>query len=368
MYGRIDQNTLQVIWILQTVSKFPFIDRFCKRRFVNEYLTYLSELDFETILNDDIGSELVLMFLENNNFLYKQVICFRISLLIRTGVKITYDERLWNLYRETYEELYNKLDLVTTITGRTTPSDQYRTLTKSNRKILAELHKAPLVTLLISSIRNRDVSLKPILERIYARIKESQKLQQKRGSDSASWKNWKQTNFKQQKFPTWLGGAYLSNIINKWRFVRYHIRFFRYMKIENIIGYEVGAKLVLLLLNNTSLNDKDNEFYLQLKFCINCHNMINNSTDSFDDEDYFETFIRTDETAWFKYSNNLERLHREQEIITLNKHLYIFLDEKLSHVNQNPKLIWLLNAIWGGINYTSIHLELIYDDMFGRHN
>lgn len=162
------------------------------------------------------------------------------------------------------------------------------------------------------------------------------------------WSNWDQTPFSTYFLPHWW---------NKPRFIRFHMKFFKFKYISTIIKYETGAKLALYILQN------DSEASKPLRTCLSCINLIRNPT-CLERNDCFDMIENNvSKEIWDKFSPQLRELNRKNQTHNVLEILYNIYLKHIDSLDSHKECINIMNMIrLNDINIKTI-LTSIYDDM-----
>lgn len=277
------------------------------------------------------------------------------------GTKFTYDCELWTKFVENYIKTYGKNADSPEIVAANS-KDPEKTLKSLKKNLLRDLYKNSDIISIQLEIKQGTRIVETTLKNIYEEIENSNVIYKRNNENS--WTNWKMTAFKHWMKHNCLGKTTVIKYLNKYRFINFHIKFFKNIAIEEMITYEIGAKLLLFLLNQTTL--KREKIYNQIKFCIICMDMINNSENSKNDSDFFNEFKTIRQDIWEKWQNTLTKLRKEESILTLNKHLYEFFDEEMISIKTNVQLVQLIDTICLDEATIRFYLNKIYNESYSR--
>lgn len=346
-------NKTQVVWILKGPTFLAGIRLIDEWIFVKQYLKYLSKMDMETLITDDIGNIIVHIILKNElkHESLAHLKCYKAAVMLSRTTKETNNRELWITFTQNFEIAYKNSSLPDSIADS-------MTFTRIARKILCDMFKNSEIKTIYTNIERKTGLIKDTLKQIYSKLN-----RKKREVEIANdWLHWEKTSFKQP-----IRNNVLKQCIgwyNKYKFIEYHARFFKNLTIENIIRYEIGAKLILYLINKPSF--REDEMSKQLKFSILCIEMINNSKGVQNEYTYFECFKELRKDMWIKYGETMSSHIRNKEYTSLNKHLYKFLDEQIALISNNPNMVQLIETVWSGTYIVKFYLGIIYDEFINK--
>lgn len=241
-----------IIWILvrpKLLTFFKFLD---KAYFTCQYLYHLKDLNTESFLNDDVGNRLIRLLVGNKNdkSTHNNLICYNICRILQQDIKKLTDAAYWQIMREhCSSDDWNHFfdDALDIFFNTNVPNNLTKSLGIFRRKLCNRLFRDTDVLLLREAVRNRTIATKMMLKQIYDEIIIFKMCKVSLEGDK-TWSNWTQTPFK-----LWKIGRFCPKNINKIRFIWYHLRFFKNKPLNIILNYEVGAKLMLQMLRDTSL-------------------------------------------------------------------------------------------------------------------
>lgn len=174
-------------------------------------------------------------------------------------------------------------------------------------------------------------------------------------NDIIFWSNWTQTPFKYRKF--------LKNW-NRNRFVKFHLRFFKYQEPAFLFDYEVGAKLALYALHNASL--RESKALKALRIYLACQDIKNNPTRLNNRECIQMIKMNSGETKWERYKPYL--LSQAQTDTELSedalKYINIIQNESLTFLETQKLVLKFMRSFWRDDKTLKFYLKIIYADMY----
>lgn len=232
-----------------------------------------------------------------------------------------------------------------------TPNEATRGLRIFRKKLYNRLNDDNDIMVLKTQLKRKEGAIDQLLRNIYDEFRTS--MVPKKTLRRANWLNWSQTPFK------YWG---LSTTWNEYKFVKYHLQFFKNKPLSFTLNHEIGAKLILNALHDTSM--ARNEAYAKLKLCIICQDLINNSGFKEIVEERLRDIREIFPSTWNKWGERMTELNDDEKMIELNAFLYALYDEELKTLQNSPKVIWVLEDIWLGGEMTKFYLKRIFKEIY----
>lgn len=164
---------------------------------------------------------------------------------------------------------------------------------------------------------------------------------------NSHWSNWDKTPFSTFYLPRW---------INKPRFIRFHMQFFKFKYVSNIIKYEVGAKFLLRF-----FQDRENVSKL-LRTSLSCIDLIRNPDYLELNDCFYVIKMNFSNVIWDKFSPLLFEYNSKKQTHNVLEILYDIYLKQIHTLDSHEECINLMNMIRLNDIKVKDTLTLIYDD------
>lgn len=349
----------QVIWQLKRPSFLRHCTTFDKIHFTKTYIDYLSILDIERFLDDDIGLRLAFLFNQNTSnseSINELLNCYKIIISVIRTPKFAEDEDVWrDLCQNCEDEHWIIVEKTLKIFrgDNTQNAPLFTHLRKLKRVYLRKFDTREIFKSLFEDIRNNEHRITLWLGEIYKNIRE---VNQYDFEPKLKWENWEKIPIQSRKMKyIWF------NRLKKQIFINFTFQFFKQQPIENIINFEVGARLLLSLSRFGTCGET--ELYKCLRACISIRDLINNPNRKTTPEEFFQEFRESNTKIWNECGDQLIQFKISENILTLDKYLYSIYDEEIKYIRTLPETIWILQSIWSRNKIAELCLQIMYIDM-----